>query len=257
MYLVTGGTGLIGSHLIFSLVKCGHKVKATYRSEKSLAKSKHVFSYYSKKNSEQLFNQITWVQADITDIVSLENAFVDVTYVYHCAALISFDPKQYRQLKKLGPGFWKSGSGTFFYYAAKGKNIALPGGTGFISIHDVITSMTLLMDSTITNERFVLVDENVTYLDIIQRIAKNMGVSPPSKVFGKIQIEVFWRLDWIRANLFKKRRRLPKSMAKSLYKRELYSSEKIKTALGIKFSNLETTIDFCCARFKEEFPKSF
>jgi len=47
-----------------------------------------------------LFDKIQWVKADILDISSLEIAFEQVTHVYHCAALISFDPKDEEQLRK-------------------------------------------------------------------------------------------------------------------------------------------------------------
>ncbi|MEX0359968.1 MAG: NAD-dependent epimerase/dehydratase family protein, partial [Allomuricauda sp.] len=97
MILVTGGTGLIGSHLLFQLVQDGKSVKATYRTQKSLEKVSKVFDYYTD-HPESLLDKITWVQADITDVGTLEKAFKDVTHVYHCAALISFDPRQLDQL---------------------------------------------------------------------------------------------------------------------------------------------------------------
>ena len=35
MILVTGGTGLVGSHLLYQLVKSNNKVRATYRRKKT------------------------------------------------------------------------------------------------------------------------------------------------------------------------------------------------------------------------------
>ncbi|OIQ30023.1 MAG: NAD-dependent epimerase [Bacteroidetes bacterium MedPE-SWsnd-G2] len=99
MILVTGGTGLVGSHLLYQLVNKNNKVKALYRSESTFKAVKHVFSYYTK-NSEELFNAITWVKGDITDTSTLDEAFNDVTVVYHCAALVSFEPNKYHQLRQ-------------------------------------------------------------------------------------------------------------------------------------------------------------
>ena len=99
MILVTGGTGLVGSHLLYKLVNEGHTVKAIYRTESSINKTKHVFSYYLK-NYDALFNKIQWVPASLNDVPALEDAFKNVTLVYHCAALISFDPKDYYKLRK-------------------------------------------------------------------------------------------------------------------------------------------------------------
>ena len=48
MILVTGGTGLVGSHLLYHLTLKNDKIRAVYRTEKSLEKVKKVFSYYLK-----------------------------------------------------------------------------------------------------------------------------------------------------------------------------------------------------------------
>ncbi|WP_417290640.1 NAD-dependent epimerase/dehydratase family protein [Corallibacter sp.] len=99
MILVTGGTGLVGSHLLYQLVNNNEQVKAIYRNKKKLEIVKKVFSYYSE-NSEVLFNKITWVQADLLDIPALSEAFVDISHVYHCAAFVSFEPNKYHLLRK-------------------------------------------------------------------------------------------------------------------------------------------------------------
>lgn len=99
MILVTGGTGLVGSHLLYQLSKENKSIKAIYRNEKKLAIVKKVFSYYSQ-NPDALFNNIDWVRADLLDIPLLTEAFKDVSYVYHCAAFVSFEPNKYHLLRK-------------------------------------------------------------------------------------------------------------------------------------------------------------
>ena len=97
MVLVTGGTGLVGSHLLLHLIENGEKVRAIYRKLETIQKTKNLFSYYKKEN---LFEKIDWLQADILDVPSLEIAFENVEYVYHCAAFISFDPKDEAIIRK-------------------------------------------------------------------------------------------------------------------------------------------------------------
>lgn len=97
MVLVTGGTGLVGAHLTLHLIENGENVRAIYRNLESIQKTKNLFSLYQK---EALFEKIDWIQADIIDVPSLETAFENVEYVYHCAALISFDPKDEDALRK-------------------------------------------------------------------------------------------------------------------------------------------------------------
>ncbi len=98
MILVTGATGLVGSHLLVKLLQENEEVKALFRSVKQIEKVKNVFAFY---HQNALFDKINWVQGDITDIPSLEIAFENITHVYHCAALISFDPSDEDELRKI------------------------------------------------------------------------------------------------------------------------------------------------------------
>ncbi len=84
--LVTGGTGLLGSHLIKQLVSQDQKVYALYRTTVG-------------ENPND--NKINWINADILDIVALENAMENMHHVYHCAGVISFDPEKKKELFKV------------------------------------------------------------------------------------------------------------------------------------------------------------
>ena len=99
MILVTGGTGLVGSHLLYKLVSTKETVRAIYRSERKLQQVKAVFATYTS-DYKSLFEAIEWVQADILDIPSLTEAFKNITHVYHCAAFVSFEPNKYHVLRK-------------------------------------------------------------------------------------------------------------------------------------------------------------
>lgn len=99
MILVTGGTGLVGAHLLYQLVSNNENVRAIYRSERKLEHVKTVFANYST-DYDSIFNSIDWVQADILDIPALSEAFTNITHVYHCAAFVSFEPDKYKLLRK-------------------------------------------------------------------------------------------------------------------------------------------------------------
>ena len=89
MILVTGGTGLVGTHLLYDLTLSGKKVRALKRNTSNLSIVKKVFSYYSK-DSEHLLKNIEWVDADLSDVYSLSEAMEGVSEIYHCAAMVSF-----------------------------------------------------------------------------------------------------------------------------------------------------------------------
>lgn len=100
MILITGATGLVGSHLAFELAKKGEKIRALYRTESKLNRVKEVFSYYaSSENASKHFEAIEWMYADINDIPALEKAFEGIEKVYHCAAFISFNPADAKELR--------------------------------------------------------------------------------------------------------------------------------------------------------------
>jgi len=95
MILVSGGTGLVGSHLLVKLVKKGERVRAIYRSEASKTKCKKVFAFHRAK---ELYPQVEWVKADLKDLFSLEKCFENVTHVYHAGAMVSFDESLEKEL---------------------------------------------------------------------------------------------------------------------------------------------------------------
>jgi len=98
MILVTGGTGLVGAHLLLYLAANGHKVRALYRTENSITKTQNLFK---QNNQLSLFDTIEWAQGDIINVPSLEEAFIGIDVVYHCAAYISFEPKDEELLRKV------------------------------------------------------------------------------------------------------------------------------------------------------------
>ncbi|TXD49888.1 NAD-dependent epimerase/dehydratase family protein [Polaribacter sp. IC073] len=99
MILVTGGTGLVGAHLLYHLLKNDEKIRAIYRSKERINEVKKVFSFYTDDTS--LISKIEWFKADITDVPSMIPAFVNIEKVYHCAAFISFNPRDYREMRKV------------------------------------------------------------------------------------------------------------------------------------------------------------
>jgi nucleoside-diphosphate-sugar epimerase len=100
MILVTGGTGLLGSHLLLELVKSGKHVRAIMRSSGKTEMVSKIFSYYVP-NPEELARKIEWVNADLMDFGSMEDAMTGVTEVYHCGAVVSFYPKDHKAMLKV------------------------------------------------------------------------------------------------------------------------------------------------------------
>ncbi|MCX6231890.1 MAG: SDR family oxidoreductase [Bacteroidetes bacterium] len=91
MILVTGGTGFLGAHLLFELLNNNENVRAIKRESSNLKLIEKIFSYYTP-DYKQYLSRVEWICADVNDYVSLDNAMQNITKVYHCAAVVSFDP---------------------------------------------------------------------------------------------------------------------------------------------------------------------
>lgn len=87
MILVTGATGFLGSEVVRQLVTQGNRIRCTKRTESTIPAI-----------LIPLQDQIEWVEADLLDIFSLEDALDGVAQVYNCAAWVSLRQADKKQM---------------------------------------------------------------------------------------------------------------------------------------------------------------
>ena len=112
--------------------------------------------------------------------------------------------------------------------------------------------MTLLMEGSFNQERYILVNQNCTYKTFATLLAKGLKKKPPHLAIPFWMLELFWRWDWLSSHLFRKRRRLSKVVVKMLRTAESYDHSKLKNELNFQFDDLEQYIQQCCTIFLEE-----
>lgn len=336
MVFVTGATGLLGSHLLLEILRREEGVRALARPGSDLGKVRALFGWYGPE-AESGWDRIEWVFGDILDIPALETALQGVTQVYHCGAMISFDPTDEEALLKtnwegtrnlvdlclalgvpafchvssiatlgglgavrtesdtsepggssayaiskylaemevwrgraeglrtvivnpgviLGPGPWVRGSSRFFSATAEGLRFCPPGGTGFVGVRDVVRAMLELTGASCFGERYIVVSENLSYLELITRIARELQVPAPRQTLRPWHLEVLWRLDWARRALGGKRRKLSRASARSLKRHRQYSNDKIRERLGFEFEPIEAVVREAAAYYLSEHPGPF
>ncbi len=88
MVLVTGANGLIGSFICKTLLKNGFKVRALVRESSDL------------RLLTEIKEEIEWVEADVFDLLKLEQAMQGVEVIIHSAAMISFHKKDHEIMLK-------------------------------------------------------------------------------------------------------------------------------------------------------------
>jgi dihydroflavonol-4-reductase len=99
--LVTGATGIIGSHVVLKLMQNNQPVIACKTKKSDTGKMKRLFSYYG---AQTLFDKISWREMDVCDVFSIEEALEGINTVYHCAGYVSFNKKDRKKLFSINEG---------------------------------------------------------------------------------------------------------------------------------------------------------
>jgi len=339
MIAVTGGTGLVGTHLLYDLTRSGKRVRALKRANSDTGNVKKVFSYYTS-DPEPLLQLIEWQDADLLDIYSLTEALEGITEVYHCAAMVSFEKKDHAEMMKInvegtanmvnaaleksiikfchvssiaslgraehgaltteetfwksspdnsayaiskygaerevwraseeglnvvivnpslitGPGNWDRSSSNMFSKAFKGIAFYTDGANGFVDVRDVAALMIRLMNSDISNQRFLLNSENTTFRNYFDLMHAAFGKSKTSIKAGKFLSGLAWRADKLRSALTGTTPMITRETAQSAHRVNRFSNQKILAAFpGYTFIPVAQSVKETCDLFLKDQAKN-
>lgn len=335
MILVTGATGLVGTHLLIKLLKEKHQIRALYRTAIKKDYAKSVYLECCDPENREAFDNIEWIQTDLNDVPELTTAFKNITHVYHCAAMISFDPAHFKKLRKtniegtanivnlcllnnvqklcymssiatisenvlqsplnetsewnpeisdsvyaitkygaemevwrgiqegldavivnpgiiIGCGFYNSGSGFLFKKIQKGMPYYTNGTTGYVAVEDVTEIMYRLMNSSIKNERYILVAENLSFKNAFTLISKSLQRSAPKKKVSPLTMKIAYYIQEFSHFFFRTKKILFKSSIKSAFTNSFYENDKIKKELSYNFISVDKAIKTTASFFLKE-----
>ncbi len=325
MIFVTGGTGLVGTRLIFDLVSNGEKVFALKRNDASVEKFLSNLRFYTS-NTNKISENITWVKGDLSDIDWLKKIIPEQAEVYHCAAMVSFNPKHKNEIIEinvdgtknlvnaclennirklchissigalggkvngqpidentpwssaekstysiskhysemevwrgiaeglnavivnpaviLGAGDWIHGTPKLFSMIARGIKFYTKGTTNYVDVRDVSKAMILLMKAEISEERFILASDNLSYQELFIKISEALGVKTPTIYAGKLMTGLAYRIDRIKSFFTQKEATFTKQTHKIAHTIDVYKGNKITEKTGFTYTPISETIKF-------------
>jgi dihydroflavonol-4-reductase len=317
MVLVTGATGFVGSELVRQLLLAGTKVRALKRPSSQIPAI--------LKNEAS----IEWVDADMLDYYSLEDAIQGINKVYHCAAFISFRAQDKKQMMRvnvegtanllnismaagirkflhvssvaalgkskrgepvtekhhwefgrgqsgysvskyesemevfrasaeglnvvivnpsiiIGKNAGKEGSGQLFERIRQGLSYYPSGSSGYVDVEDVARAMILLMESDISDKRFIINSGNWSYRDIFTEAAQQLGKKPPHIAVRPWMLNIASYGTGILSVITGKKYSLSRDTVRAAFKKQNYSNERIKKTLNLEFRSVKDSISEIC-----------
>lgn len=321
--LVTGGTGFIGSYIIKELVENAYEVRATRR------QGSKVPSFISPST----IARVEWVDADIMDIVALEDAMDGISAVIHSAAIVSFSnsdkdkiynvnvqgtanvvnamlernvPRlvhissvaalgrtkvnthvseekkwqennlnthyaisKYRSEMEvwrgiaegldavivnpstaLGYGDWHATSCRIFKSIYDEFPWYTTGVNGFVDVEDVARATRLLIESPISEERFILNGENWDFQTLFNTIADGFEKKRPRLKATPFLGGMAWRMEKLKSLFSGKKPLLTRESARVAQSHTFFSNDKLLAVLpGFSFTPLQESIQKSCKKY--------
>jgi dihydroflavonol-4-reductase len=332
--LVTGATGILGSHVVLKLLQSNKPVIACKQKDSDLKKAEKLFSYY-KKRGEDLFNKIEWRDVDVRDVFSVEEAFEGIDTVYHCAGFVSFNKRDRKKLFKinesgtsniiaacfqkkiqafchvssiatinnldykeplhenvfwktsgkecdyalskynaerevwrameeglnalivnpgviLSPGFWEQSSSKLFNVCYKGNKFYTNGMAGYISARDAAAIMIELTEKKHFANRYILVEDNYTFREILDLISGGFGKQKSSIKAGKSMLQTGRFFDFIASKISGNEQILTSAIVNAALNEQSYLNQKLKRAIDYKFIPVHEEIREICRFFEQD-----
>lgn len=322
--LLTGSTGLLGTHILYRLLRSPHKVRCLIRKEPPAGLP------------ASASGSLEWQRGDLLDVYSLQDALQGVDAVIHAAGMVSFDPRKREDLYQvnvegtanlvnmsltagvsrmvhvssvaalgrsrdgqqqdetaewldgrhnsqyalskhlgeqevfrgmaeglsavivnptiiLGPAAdYTRGSVAIVRKIHQGFSWYTRGVNGWVDARDVAQAVLLLLESSLSGERFIVNADNQAYRFLFESIARELGVRPPARLATALQGSLLWRMEALKAFFGGGDPLVTRETARTAQMRVSYSSAKLLQAFpGFSFRKLEDTIRDSCAYFRQ------
>ena len=152
----------------------------------------------------------------------------------------------------LGFGNWHDSSCAIFKNSYKGFPWYTKGVNGFVAVEDVAKIAVLLMESNITEERFIINHENWEFRKLFDIIADGFRKKHPKWEATPFLSSIAWRVERIKSFLKNAKPLLTKETARIALSKTYWQNDKILKALPeFSFMALESSITKACKNYAD------
>ena len=150
----------------------------------------------------------------------------------------------------LGHGDWHSSSCAIFRNIYEGFKWYTSGINGFVDVEDVARAAILLMESNITEQRYIVNGDNWTFQKLQNAIADAFDKKRPSKLATPFLMNLAWRVEKFKSLFTGKKPLLSKESARVAQSKTLFENDKLLKAFpGFSFTPLEESIKNAAAKY--------
>lgn len=152
----------------------------------------------------------------------------------------------------LGYGNWNQGSCAIFKNVYKGFPWYTTGINGFVDVEDVATITRIFVESTITEERFIVNGDNWEFKKLQEHIAKGFSKKGPTKKAGPILLNLAAIAGRVKTFFTGKHPLVTPESIRVAVSRTWFENKKLIAALpGFRFTPLEETISAACKKYAQ------
>lgn len=150
----------------------------------------------------------------------------------------------------LGEGDWDSGSANLMQIVYKEFPWYTEGINAWVDVKDVAAAMVTIMDSDISDERYIISAGNYAYRDVFTEMANALNRKPPHKKASSWMTEIVWRMEVLKSRIADRQVTISKESARTAQTKCYYSNEKLLRQFpGFKYHSLKDTVARMAAAF--------
>ena len=156
----------------------------------------------------------------------------------------------------IGYGNWSTGSSAIFKSAYNEFGWYTNGVNGFTDVEDVAKAAVELMKSNITEQRFIVCNDNWSFKKLFDTMADAFGKKRPHREATPFLGAIAWRIEKLKSFFSHQKPLVTRETAKLAQTQTIFDNTKLpKTLPQFKYTPLANTIHKACNQYKTKFKK--